>query len=239
MVVQGSNPEEYPYAYLITAPRFLGYSFNPVSFWFLYSENKVLKAMILEVNNTFDERRIYFLPESRLGEDVDDPAHNTLDDGNPNDHRDDAIRHPRSSTPTTSPGRFCRSWVKDFHVSPFNSRKGSYSLTAYDPFYPFMIGNGPVHNTITLNSTKAHAKLVAQIFSTCPALDPAQLDAWSTMRFIQSWWWVGFMTFPRILKEAGKLFLRKQLHIWSRPEVLKDSIPRHESELERYDILLD
>ncbi|KAI9881493.1 MAG: hypothetical protein M1830_000056 [Pleopsidium flavum] len=230
---QGLNPEEYPYAYLVTAPRFLGYSFNPVSFWFLYSEIKELKAMILEVNNTFDERRVYFLQESRLGEDADGPEHNTSNDSNPNAHRDEAVRQPHFSTITTRPGRFCRSWAKDFHVSPFNSRKGSYSLAAYDPLHPSMSGKGPIDNTITLDSTKAHAKLIARIFSTGPALDPAQLDARSTIRFIQSWWWVGFMTFPRILKEAGKLFLRKKLHIWYRPEVSKDSIPRHETELER------
>lgn len=53
--------DNYPFAYLVTAPRFCGFSFNPVSFWYLYDRHQILAAMILEVNNTFDERRMYFL----------------------------------------------------------------------------------------------------------------------------------------------------------------------------------
>jgi DUF1365 family protein len=56
---------------LITAPKLLGYSFNPVSFWYLYSADRKLSAMILEVNNTFDERHIYFLePAEVLSEEL-------------------------------------------------------------------------------------------------------------------------------------------------------------------------
>lgn len=29
------NINDYPTVYLITAPRFLGYQFNPVSFWYV------------------------------------------------------------------------------------------------------------------------------------------------------------------------------------------------------------
>ncbi|RMY60824.1 hypothetical protein D0865_01313 [Hortaea werneckii] len=55
---QGVTDRDYAYAYLVTAPRFLDYSFNPVSFWYIYDSDTALKYMILEVNNTFDERRI-------------------------------------------------------------------------------------------------------------------------------------------------------------------------------------
>jgi DUF1365 family protein len=58
---QGISENDYEFAYLVTAPRFLGYSFNPVSFWYLYDEDTNLKYMVLEVNNTFDERRMYLL----------------------------------------------------------------------------------------------------------------------------------------------------------------------------------
>ena len=65
--------------YLVTAPRFLGYAFNPVSFWYLYSEKMNLKAMILEVNNTFDERRLYLLRQTSEGDDL---SQSLLDDEN-------------------------------------------------------------------------------------------------------------------------------------------------------------
>ncbi|MCH5374847.1 MAG: DUF1365 domain-containing protein [Planctomycetes bacterium] len=43
---------------LLTQPRFLGYVFNPVSFW-LRMEGNDLVAVIAEVNNTFGDRHSY------------------------------------------------------------------------------------------------------------------------------------------------------------------------------------
>lgn len=43
---------------LLTQPRFLGYGFNPVSFWCLF-EGESLRAVIAEVNNTFGDRHSY------------------------------------------------------------------------------------------------------------------------------------------------------------------------------------
>ena len=45
---------------LLTQPRFLGYWFNPVSFWMLI-EGDTLCAVIAEVNNTFGQRHSYLL----------------------------------------------------------------------------------------------------------------------------------------------------------------------------------
>jgi len=44
---------------LVTLPRFLGYAFNPVSFWFCLDREKRLRAVLAEVNNTFGERHCY------------------------------------------------------------------------------------------------------------------------------------------------------------------------------------
>lgn len=44
---------------LLTQPRFLGYEFNPVSFW-LAMEGDDLRAVIAEVNNPFGDRHSYF-----------------------------------------------------------------------------------------------------------------------------------------------------------------------------------
>ncbi|KAL8954704.1 MAG: hypothetical protein Q9183_006972, partial [Haloplaca sp. 2 TL-2023] len=56
--------------------------------------------MILEVNNTFDERRMYFL--KNLNPDEQNQVETTTDPPKP---------------------KFKTTWPKDFHVSPFNSRK--------------------------------------------------------------------------------------------------------------------
>lgn len=170
--------------------------------------------MILEVNNTFDERRMYFLTSTGDG------AAEMIDRVDSQGPTPDKPEQPAPST-------LRRAWPKDFHVSPFNSRKGGYSLVAHDPFAPMMEGNGSIENTITLTSSKNHAKLVARIFSDGPAVDPAAMNSWYKLRFLWAWWWVGFVTFPRIVKEAGLLWFKRKLHVWYRPEPLKESMGRH------------
>ncbi|MCJ1441114.1 MAG: hypothetical protein MMC23_001600 [Stictis urceolatum] len=207
---QGENLDDYTSSWLVTAPRFLGYSFNPVSFWYLYKGSK-LSAMILEVNNTFGERRMYFMKQGEL---------EATTDGYPNEQRSAEANSQNIDS------KFSHNWEKDFHVSPFNSRKGSYSLSAQDLL---LSGQPKVDNTITLISSKHSAKIVARVFSTGAALDPANMTLLSKVHFLASWFWVGFLTFPRILKEAAKLFFQRKLHVWYRPEVLRGSIGRTES----------
>ena len=47
---------------LLCFPRVLGYVFNPLSIWFCYHESGRLRAVLYEVNNTFDERHGYLMP---------------------------------------------------------------------------------------------------------------------------------------------------------------------------------
>lgn len=211
---QGVDPSTYPYAYLITAPCFLGYHFNTVSFWYLYDTEKCLVAMILEANNTFDERRMYFLTQ----------------------HEGSAAEteHVKSSRHRGAPKAvFKQSWPKDFHVSPFNSRRGSYTLSASDPLGPCMQSIGPINNTIVLASSEGHVKLVTDLCSSGPAIDPCAMTALDKFRFLLSWWWVGFLTLPRIYKQAFSLFFRSHLHVWYKPEPLKESMGRRANSTER------
>jgi len=219
---QDVAPADFPYAYLVTAPQFLGYSFNPVSFWYLYSAQKKLQAMILEVNNTFDERRMYFLTSSSIVEGEEDKEQ--LQNAGEEEALEDT-EIPRKI--------FTNQWKKDFHVSPFNSRDGSYKLIAHDPA-PFDTSTKlNVNNTIILLSSQGHKKLVARVFSTDQAVDPASATTFSKSFLIMRWGWVGFVTFPRIIREAWKLYFKKTLQVFFRPEVSQGSISRHATEIEK------
>lgn len=167
---------------------------------------------MLEVNNTFDERRPYLV----------------LRDFSPDSQY---LTGPRSEDTPLS--RVKGSWAKDFHVSPFNSRKGAYSLIASDPLGPGMEGFRGIDVTINLNSSKGHTKLVTRLFSQGEAVDPAAMGPVAKMRFLLTWCWVGFATFPRIVKEAAILFFKRELHVWYRPEPLKESLGRHATKTER------
>jgi DUF1365 family protein len=51
--------------WLHTFPRVLGYTFNPVSFWFCHNAAGQIKAILAEVNNTFGGRHSYLLKSTR------------------------------------------------------------------------------------------------------------------------------------------------------------------------------
>ena len=208
---QGITDRDYSFAYLATAPRFLGYSFNPVSFWYLYDSDTVLRYMILEVNNTFDERRVYLLKADGA---------NSAEFGVANGYE-------KLSRADAKVAHFTDVWNKDFHVSPFNSLKGSYSLRAADPLAAYQ-ETGQVHidNTIVLRSSKHSPKLVAKVSSEGYPQEADTISPIILARFVLSWWWVGLVTFPRIVWEAQKLFFRRKLHVWYRPEVAEASIGR-------------
>lgn len=159
----------------------------------------------------------------------------------PNDGAKESIEAPENNTATGVPRTngtnsskpLKQTWPKDFHVSPFNSRKGAYSLVAHDPLLPNMEGRGSINSTINLISSKDHAKLVARIFSDGDAIDPTKMTLLQKSKFLASWWWVGFVTFPRIVREAAALFFKRKLHVWYRPEPLNTNVGRHADKTER------
>lgn len=48
-------------------PRVLGYAFKPVSFWYVHRVDGSLRAIVVEVNNTFGERHCYLLDTPQYG----------------------------------------------------------------------------------------------------------------------------------------------------------------------------
>lgn len=55
-------------AWLHCYPRVLGYTFKPVSFWYCHTPDGELRAVVVEVNNTFGDRHCYLLDAPRYGE---------------------------------------------------------------------------------------------------------------------------------------------------------------------------
>ncbi|AVO41356.1 DUF1365 domain-containing protein [Simplicispira suum] len=51
-------------------PRVLGYTFKPVSFWYCERLDGSLRAIVVEVNNTFGERHCYLLDEPAWGQEL-------------------------------------------------------------------------------------------------------------------------------------------------------------------------
>jgi len=56
--------------WLHTYPRVWGYTFKPVSFWYCHQSDGGLRAVVVEVNNTFGERHCYLLDRPRFGQEL-------------------------------------------------------------------------------------------------------------------------------------------------------------------------
>jgi DUF1365 family protein len=57
-------------AWLHCYPRVLGYTFKPVSFWYCHRADGSLRAIVVEVNNTFGERHCYLLDGPAWGREL-------------------------------------------------------------------------------------------------------------------------------------------------------------------------
>jgi uncharacterized protein len=51
-------------------PRVLGFTFKPVSFWYCHRADGGLRAVVVEVNNTFGERHVYLLDHAQFGKEM-------------------------------------------------------------------------------------------------------------------------------------------------------------------------
>ena len=189
--------------------------------------------MILEVNNTFDERRMYFLKPPTIRNDAT-KSQETVDATGDISAVVQELPHEVAIKTNQQSTVFSDAWSKDFHVSPFNDREGSYSLIAHDPVTKNAESKWFIDNTIVLRSAEGRPKLVARIFADGNPVDPRATGQLGWCRFVVEWWWVGFVTFPRIVKEAFLLYFHRSLPVWFRPEVAKSSIGRHPTKSEWY-----
>lgn len=89
---------------LVTAARFFGYIFNPVSFYYCYRNDDSLGCVVAEVNNTFHERHLYVL----------DPSKSVQQDANAQSERARSIVQYHED--------------KEFYVSPFYDCIGVYEF---------------------------------------------------------------------------------------------------------------
>jgi cyclopropane-fatty-acyl-phospholipid synthase len=157
---------------LITSARFLGFGFNPVSFWFVFADAKDPSpaAVVAEVNNTFKEKHIYVLG------DQDNPFF--------------PLRYTAAKT---------------FHVSPFNDMQGEYCFFFQDPREKLDICIELVRDGRPL--------LTASLWSEAPAW---KISAASQARFFLHPHRT--LTYPRILRQAARLYFRRKLPVHQKPE---------------------
>ncbi|KAL4872514.1 hypothetical protein BDV12DRAFT_210479, partial [Aspergillus spectabilis] len=225
LVSQGENPGEWPYAYLVTMPQFLGYQRNLVCFWYLYSASRELTAIIMEVNNYWGQRKIAF---SRLTGEA--PLHPSRISQSP---REIPIGHPSAQFLHSNPRHltYRGTWDKDMFISPFEKVEGSIALRFSDPLAP----DTPLLITITLLSPSGKPRLIGRVFCADDhdPLSPLTASSWSLLRFLP--YWTGVLVITELLIIAAALHIRSKgaIEFFSMPEVRPNNLSRDETDIER------
>ncbi|KAL7754138.1 hypothetical protein RI367_000118 [Sorochytrium milnesiophthora] len=176
----------------LSTPRFMGYSFNPLSVYYCFGKGEMAAALVivlLEVNNTFNERHIYVCCNANRIEKV-------------RKGYTDGYRIERS-----------------FHVSPFNDRSGLYYTHVLSPYDTTRLDirlvmyrtDGGSH----AEPSREHKHLVAVLQGEAFALNTANLGLCALQ-----YPFTVFLTVPRIMYEAACLAYSQKLWIFARPEPL-------------------
>ncbi|KAL1745314.1 hypothetical protein HDZ31DRAFT_36670 [Schizophyllum fasciatum] len=187
--------------WMMTMPSFLGFEgINPLTVYFVYAHDSgALWLTVLEIHNTFGEAHVHVL-ERGVNEDKDDIA-----------------------------AGYTNQWTfpRSFHVSPFNSRAGFYTVsvkahsqspTSSSPA-PHPIIRVHLHNPHPFDPTKpGDLKLTALLRATSSEV----LSISSLLRTLARAPFALILSMARILYQARKLHYTKQLSVYIRPEPLPD-----------------
>ncbi|KAF5376132.1 hypothetical protein D9615_007686 [Tricholomella constricta] len=193
-------------AWMMTMPSFLGFEgINPLTVYFGYKAAE-LWLIVLEIHNTFGETHVHVLEIGR-NEDL----------------------------PGSRPKGFDHQWtfLREFHVSPFNDRSGFYTVSIRSPTHsPIPSSTWTTHtsprpairvhlHTSSLSSLDSTSipgplKLTALLrpTSTHPLTTSNLLYVLSRAPFTL------LLSLPRILAQAWTLHYRKRLDAFLRPEPL-------------------
>ncbi|KAE8354545.1 hypothetical protein BDV28DRAFT_164113 [Aspergillus coremiiformis] len=226
----GEDPNEFPYAYLLSVPKFLGIQKSAVSYWYLYSSNRQLSAMIIEINNAFNEKRNVFSRITGDGLTVDNATNwsTTITASVKGSKTHETMPIQFSSS---SPGskNYKTTWDKVIFASPFVKVGGSMTTKSVDPMVSLSF-----QSIMTSNSPDGQVLVTSRLSSWGEPIDPVLASGWTIARFIARWTHAGAASTIRIVKEATRIrFRSKVLALLERPEVRPGSIPRNGTESEQ------
>ncbi|PYI36118.1 hypothetical protein BP00DRAFT_432532 [Aspergillus indologenus CBS 114.80] len=229
LLKENEDPSQWPYAYLLTVPRFFWWSRSVVTWWYLYNADRELDAMIMEINNSYDEKRNYFFRVERGENPI--PA---TENGNTTEKQflDDACTN-RSASSQPKSTYYKGTWQKFIFASPFEKVDGAIANRFMDlahgaPWKP----NATLLNTNTL-SPQGKVKMVTRITCCGTPLDPAQMGFSDPAQIVLRWTLPGVLTTPYIVLEALRIRWKGLMKMMEKTPVRSGSIGRHPTRAER------
>eukprot|EP01133_Synstelium_polycarpum_P010870 gene10870-12664_t len=197
---------------LVTMPRYLNMSFNPVNFYYCYAAaeadgadtSETLLQIVVEINNTFGESHLYY--------------------PRPSEFASAPLKYRFGSAVNGDKYLWLASQNKDFHVSPFNSLDGAYDFCFSDTRKCFDVRINLLSNraepSLETKPQSAEYMLMTRLWSTA---QPQPLTAMRVLTMVAAFPIANLLTTPRILLEAGKLHFRHKLKVYAKPLPPRDN----------------
>ncbi|RDW84085.1 uncharacterized protein DSM5745_04411 [Aspergillus mulundensis] len=237
---QDEDPSQWPHAYLLTVPKFLSFSRNVVSWWYLYNRQRELDALILEINNSYNEKRNVFLrltptPDKAKAEPSSEPVRQRCEQ---NEIEEEATYLDSdnliTSLPTASKAKFYTgTWRKRIFASPFEKVDGLVSQRMMDPLRPESWNpTASFSNMTTLDEDGKQVRMATRLTCTQPPLDPTDMSRWELACFLVKWSVPGLFTTLEIILKALRIKFSGKMTMHSKPPVRSGSVGRYISELE-------
>jgi DUF1365 family protein len=191
---------------LLAVPSINGQVDNPLGFWYLYTANKELTAIIPELNTSYGERRMWLVRQLRTPK-------------------------PDSTSKKPSLYTFRGHFEKDIHVSPFMPSSGAYTIDTSDPCAS---SSNKLEILVTLTKPEGGPLILTRVSSTGSGLDVSAASMWEKLSFLARWCYVPTTTVMtyRILSQAARIYT-KAPRVWKRPEPKKTALGKPARAVER------
>ncbi|GKZ34516.1 hypothetical protein AbraIFM66950_004792 [Aspergillus brasiliensis] len=174
---QNEDPAEWPYAYMLSVPRFLWWERSVVTWWYLYSRSMELDTVIMEINNSFDEKRNVLYKVQRTKANVGSTEGDIQQTSGVKEEYIDVDKRVCSLTPQRETYAYKAHWKKEIFASPFEKVGEAIISTFMDPVAPASWSeNRSLSNTTTL-SPSGTPKMIARLWCKVPPIDPSQASA--------------------------------------------------------------
>ena len=183
--------------------------------------------MIMEINNSFFEKRNFFYRVTGDDLTVDDPE-NEPKEATALIKNQEQHASIRFLSPAPKSKHYKGSWEKLIFGSPFEKVGGELTAKYIDP-----LAGPALQSNLTSNTPEGQVKVTSRLSSWGDPVDPISASGREIAGFIARWTHVGALSAPRIIKEALKIRFRGKLRYLHRPEVRSGSNPRKPTKVEQ------
>lgn len=199
-----------------------------MSWWYLYNEDRELDALILEINNSYWEKRNILLRIKPTSDKLRQPE--SLEAAKYID-----MRQSVRSLPTATKAKFYGGeWHKYVFASPFEKVDGLVSQRMMDPLNPGAWTSDATFSNMTTLEESGEVRMATRLTCDGSPIDPTMMSWLDVIKLVLQWTLPGIMTTPEIIFKALKIRFLGQMKMNSKPPVRSGSVGRPIRKLEMY-----